>query len=217
MIEPSGVSRRAPFANWTDRHSCGGGAVGFPSFGPCNPRPNSPSLEYAKLACTLVHRSWPAVINGGIVEFVPTRQEKCAATSPCPRCMRRPASSLLGKFRCSGYALRLAPLRFRRCALTGGASVCFVGFCCHCSNLAQMAGDVLGIVVSAPPGSWREQVGSLRGETGRRVSIGGAPSGSGGWTPLLNFRKRRGRDRLGFYVPSRASRRVGPSWLGTLA
>src|SRR5215471_12922149 len=50
MVEPSGVSRRAPFANWTHRHSCGGGAFGFPSFGPCNPRPDSPSLEYAELA-----------------------------------------------------------------------------------------------------------------------------------------------------------------------
>src|SRR5262249_29433855 len=50
MVEPSGVSRRAPFANWTHRHSCGGEAFGFPSFGPCNPRPNSPSLEYAELA-----------------------------------------------------------------------------------------------------------------------------------------------------------------------
>jgi hypothetical protein len=50
MVEPSGVSGRAPFANWTHRHSCGGGAFGFPFFGPCDPGPNSPSLEYAELA-----------------------------------------------------------------------------------------------------------------------------------------------------------------------
>ena len=51
-----------------------------------------------------------------------------------------------------GIRLVARALRFRRCTLTRGASVCFVGFCCHYSNLAQMARDVLGIAVSAPRG-----------------------------------------------------------------
>jgi len=51
-----------------------------------------------------------------------------------------------------GIRLVARALRCRHRTLTSGASVCFVGFCCHYSNLAQMARDVLGIAVSAPRG-----------------------------------------------------------------
>jgi hypothetical protein len=63
-----------------------------------------------------------------------------------PRLHVPPSIVSARQVRCSGYA----SWRFRRCTLTRGASVCFVGFCCHYSDLAQMARDVLGIAVSAP-------------------------------------------------------------------
>src|SRR5262245_52290815 len=88
--------------------------------------------------------------------------------SPCIVSARQ--VSVLG-VRLAAGAIAISPLH-----PTGGASVCFVGFCGHCSNLAQMAGDVLGIVVSAPRGSWREQVGRCRVKPAEMVSIGGASS-----------------------------------------
>jgi hypothetical protein len=63
--------------------------------------------------------------------------------------------------RCS-IRLVARALRFRRCTLTRGASVCFVGFCRHYSNLAQMARDALGIAVSAPRGRGTNKDGRCR-------------------------------------------------------
>jgi hypothetical protein len=168
MVEPSGVSGRAPFANWTHRHSCGGGAFGFPFFGPCNPGPNSPSLEHAELAwapdpeaahsCIVRGRHGPT--EGLLNLFQPGKRNPRQHRHAPGACARRPASSLPGM---SVLGIRLATQRrrgFYRCTLTHGTSACFGDFCCIVPILRKWPAMCLG---SVPRGSRREQVWSLSG------------------------------------------------------